>query len=209
MDKDIQEMFSKKNREILINNLNLDVERSIEVLKNTVLNIYEKEFESASRNIKLMYSDSYFDGSLKKVDTLLSKLKLSSYNQLCFFIDKKMDDLCSNIDILVFDEDNMNKYYDIVFNSTNQVIDYFKSDEFCLLRKNSINDFYLYSKSKLKDEMANITNSRINDYITYRLFGKIEERIKSEFLIRDNNLKNKGIESYNKYQELQKKTTNV
>lgn len=208
MDRDIQEMFKKKNREILINNLKLDIERSIEVLENTILNIFDKEFDSASRNINSMYEDSFFDKSDKKVDTMLSELNIKVKKDLSKLINDKKVRLTEDIDKLDFKEEEMKVYYDLVFSTTDLVIDYFKSDMFFNIRKDYIDRFYKYSNSKLDMVKANITNSRINDYITYRLFGKIEDRIKSEFLIRDNSLINKGKESYDKYRELEMRTTN-
>ncbi|MCI8568013.1 MAG: hypothetical protein HFG48_01695, partial [Bacilli bacterium] len=64
--------------------------------------------------------------------------------------------------------------------------------------------------SKIKDEnIKGLVQNRISDYINIRLYKKLEDKILSTIRIRDNNLINKGKESYDKYQEISKKTTQV
>ena len=42
MDRDIQEMFRSKNREILIKNLKYDLDKNVNSLLDTITNIYKK-----------------------------------------------------------------------------------------------------------------------------------------------------------------------
>ena len=47
MDKDIINMFKEKNKQILINSLEYDIEKNITSLLETITNIFNIEFDSA------------------------------------------------------------------------------------------------------------------------------------------------------------------
>lgn len=201
MDKDIQEMFSQKNREILIHNLELDIERNMEVLKDTLTNIFNLQFDIAIKNIVSIY-----DNQVQRQDIarILVPLKSKSFLLLNDQINVKQAQLLEQMKNLEFKEEQMDIYYETVFESTSPVIQVFESDEMSELLKISIGDlFNLYSG------IDNTICKRIEDYVHLRLFGKLREKVEQEFLIRDNNLSNKGKESYLKFQELQERTTNI
>ena len=199
MDKDIQEMFSQKNREILINNLELDIERNMGVLNDTLTNIFNLQFDIAIKNIVSIYNDNVQRNDIAKV---LVPLKSKSFLLLNEQIIVKQKQLLEQIKVLEFEEEQMEEYYETVFDTTFAVIQAFETEEMSDLLKSSISDlFNLYSG------IDNTLCKRIEDYIYFRLFGKLKEKVEEEFLIRDNNLANKGKESYLKFQELQKKTT--
>ena len=200
MDKDIQEMFSQKNREILIHNLELDIERNMEVLKDTLTNIFNLQFDIAIKNIVSIYDNEVQRQDIAKV---LVPLKSKSFLLLNDQINVKQAQLLEQIKNLEFKEEQMDIYYETVFESTSPVIQVFESDDISELLKISIGDlFNLYSG------IDNTICKRLEDYIHLRLFGKLREKVEQEFLIRDNNLSNKGKESYLKFQELQERTTN-
>lgn len=201
MDKDIQEMFSQKNREILINNLKLDIERNMGVLKDTLTNIFDLQFDVAIKNIVSIYNDKVQKQDITKV---LVPLKSKSFLILNNQIDKKQEKLLKQIENLEFREEQMEVYYKIVFDTTLDVIKVFDSDEISNLLKSSIQDLF-----NLCLDYDNTIIKRTEDYIYLRLFGKLKEKVEEEFFIRDNNLSNKGRESYLKFQELQSKTTNI
>ena len=201
MDKDIQEMFSQKNREILIHNLELDIERNMEVLKDTLTNIFNLQFDIAIKNIVSIYDNEVQRQDIAKV---LVPLKSKSFLLLNDQINVKQAQLLEQIKNLEFKEEQMDIYYETVFESTSPVIQVFESDDISELLKISIGDlFNLYS------DIDNTICKRLEDYIHLRLFGKLREKVEQEFLIRDNNLSNKGKESYLKFQELQERTTNI
>lgn len=201
MDKDIQEMFSQKNREILIHNLELDIERNMEVLKDTLTNIFNLQFDIAIKNIVSMYDDTVQKNNVAKV---LVPLKSKSFLLLNEQINVKQKQLLEQIKLLEFEEEQMEEYYETVFDTTITVIQIFESDEMSDLLKVSVSElFNMYSG--IDDNLC----KRIEDYVYLRLFGKLKEKVEEEFLIRDNNLANKGKESYLKFQELQERTTNI
>ncbi len=203
MDKDIQEMFQQKNREILIHNLELDVERNIEVLNETLANIFNHQFDIAIKNISLMYQEKE---QIKELTRKLITLKSQTFLALQKVIQKKKDALLLEVSQLEFEENQMREYYDFVFTTTEEMQSFFQREEMEHLLEETIAAFDLMNQSCFQGDELEMVNSRIHDYIRYRLFGKLIERLKEEFLIRDNNLTNKGKESYEKFQELESKT---
>lgn len=206
MDKDIQEMFRKKNREILIKNLQLDIERNIEAVNDALTNIFDYQFNIGIRNISSMYVNCDLD---KEVTKVMVPFKSKLFLALEQVIDKKKNILLEQVDNLEFTEEEMQKYYDFVFKTTNDLKDFFESDNVAELLNNVVNALSELGYKNFDADESIIVSSRIYDYIHYRLFGKLVERVNSEFLIRDNNLANKGKESYEKFQELESKTSFV
>lgn len=204
MDKDIQEMFRKKNREILIKNLKLDIERNIDSEEESLSNMFNYQFDTCIRNISSMYDQSDVDKEVTKAIILLkTKLFLGLKN----IIDKRKDALIDFVDHLEFQEEEMKKYYDFVFETKNNILSFLESDEVKELLDSCISSLDDINKKVFDEELEKIVSSRIYDYIHIRLFGKLKTNILNEFLIRDNNLSNKGRESYEKFQELESRTS--
>lgn len=209
MDKEVQKMFEEKNKEIIKNNLQLDIERNIASLDDTLINIFNNNFDVAIKNIISMYEDSRYQESSSTVIKLMNKLKMDTYGILNKLITDKKDKLINKILDIDFKEKDMEEYYNLVFSTTDEIKTVFSSDDIFKLKDKCIKDFDNYSEKVLNDDAIYITKSRVNDYITYRLFGKIEERVNMEFTLRDNSLRNKGKESYEKFQDLSRKTANI
>lgn len=209
MDREVQKMFEEKNKEIIKNNLQLDIERNIASLDDTLINIFNNNFDVAIKNIISMYEDSRYQESSSNVIKLMNKLKMDTYGILNKLITDKKDKLINKILDIDFKEKDMEEYYNLVFSTTDEMKTVFSSDDIFKLKDKCIKDFDNYSEKVLNDDAIYITKSRVNDYITYRLFGKIEERVNMEFTLRDNSLRNKGKESYEKFQDLSRKTANI
>lgn len=209
MDREVQKMFEEKNKEIIKNNLQLDIERNIASLDDTLINIFNNNFDIAIKNIISMYEDSRYQESSSTVIKLMNKLKMDTYGILNKLITDKKDKLINKILDIDFKEKDMEEYYNLVFSTTDEMKTVFSSDDIFKLKDKCIKDFDNYSEKVLNEDAIYITKSRVNDYITYRLFGKIEERVNMEFTLRDNSLRNKGKESYEKFQDLSRKTANI
>lgn len=206
MDKDIQKMFRQKNREILINNLKLDIDRNMDVLSNTLTNIFDLQFDIAIKNIFSMYNGKVLEKDICKV---LVPLKTKSFMLLNKSIDKKKEDLLNRLDTLEFIEEEMEEYYNLVFSTTSSVLNLFDEETLQTYQSSAISSLQAFISDLFIEEVNSIICYRIRDYILERLFGKLKDKVKDEFLIRDNNLANKGKESYEKYQDLERKTTNI
>lgn len=206
MDKDIQEMFRQKNREILIHNLQLDIDRNMDVLTDTLTNIFDLQFDTAIKNIVVMYNDHATERDISKI---LVPLKTKSFMLLSSFIGQKKDLLLKKLDTLEFIEEQMQEYYDLVFSTTQDVLVLFDEEKLQTFQKEAIDSLQDLVSSLLEESAQSIVQYRIRDYVIERLFGKLKDKVRDEFLIRDNNLSNKGRESYDKFQDLEKKTTNI
>lgn len=208
MDKDVIEMFREKNKMILINNLKYDIEKNINSLLETIINIFNNEFDMAIKNIISIVSDSGEEDSNKFIIDSINKLKLDSYEEIESLLDVKKIKLEEAIINLEFDEEHLNNYYDIVFETTKV----FKNDlnrySIVNVQEKGIELFNSFVSDNLDEEKITLTISRINDYLKNRLFGKLETKIHMEVMLRDNNLINKAKEGYLRYQEISAKTTN-
>lgn len=204
MDKDIQEMFRKKNREILIKNLKLDIERNVDSLEEALSNMFNYQFDTCVRNISSMYEEAE---NLKDVTKSIILLKTKLFLLLNKTIDNKKEMLLDFVEHLEFTEEEMKKYYNFVFETQTKVSEFLESDEVLKLLDDCYHTLDLLNKNILDEENLSIVSSRIYDYIHVRLFGKIKINVLNEVLIRNNNLSNKGRESYEKFQELESRTT--
>ncbi len=206
MDKDIQEMFRQKNREMLIHNLELDIERNVGILQDALQNQFSLQFDTAIKNIYSIYDEQM---DVQEITKILTSLKEKVYSLLFHQIHSKKDILVEQVRKLNFQKEEMEEYYQLVFQTTEEVYQVFKSDEMDQLKKETIEKFQTISEKLFQDAQLDIVEYRVRDYIIDRLFGKLRDKVKEELFIRDNNLSNKGKESYEKFQELETKTTNL
>ena len=205
MDKDIQEMFRSKNREILIANLKFDLEKNVNSLIDTITNIYNLEFDTAIKKIIAILNDAGINKEDKFVSENISKLKMDSYNTFEELLLNKKEKLDSRIDILQFEEDEINKYYDFVFDTTKNLKETLK-DKYNKLFEKIDTKFAGFLLKKVSDEEKELACTRVADYLNNRLYGKLETKIHMEVMLRDNNLINKAKEGYVRFQEITSKT---
>lgn len=209
MDQEIISMFKEKNRSILIQNLKFDTERNIDSLLETLKNIIMNDFDIAKKNIKLIFDDYECEISDEKMCCILDTAQSESYKIIEEVICNKKNSIIRDIDELSFEEESMNNYYSLIDGTTIVIQKKLGTDIFSDVIFN-INSKLLKFTNKLKDEnIKSLLENRIKDYINIRLYKKLEDKILSTVRIRDNNLINKGKESYDKYQEISKKTTQV
>lgn len=206
MDKDLREMFKEKNKSILITNLKYDLEKNINSLLDTVTNIFNLEFDTAIIKIVAILEDSEIKNSNKFITDSINVMKLESFQKIEELLDKKKNTLLNKIDHLEFEEECLNEYYDTVFNTTKEFKDNLK--EFSILDVQQkgleiLNGFVLEHVEEDKEQLA---VSRVTDYLSNRLYGKLETKIHMEIMLRDNNLINKAKESYLRFQEITNKT---
>ena len=209
MDKDIDEIFREKNREILINNLKYDLSKNIDNLLGTITNIFNLEYDTAIRNIVLILKDAGLNDSdkfvtnlinfyerihnIKNLENIAQKIcehynlgKLTNYNHIDEIIKNKKDMLLNSIDNLKFEEEDMNKYYDLVLSTTKKLKDVINSHFNEVFEESDVKLDMFIVDSVEKDKMS-LANTRVTDYLKNRLYGKLETKIHMEIMIRDNN----------------------
>ncbi len=207
MDKDIKEMFQEKNKIILLNNLKYDLEKNVNSMLETVINIFNLEFDTAIKNINAICEDSSINNSNYFITNFINQMKLESYEEIEQLLEKKKQTLYDTLQTLQFKEESLNQYYELVLHTTKE----FKTNlnQYCIQNIQSkgleiLNQFIL---EHVEEEKENLAVSRITEYLKNRLYGKLETKIHMEVMLRDNNLINKAKESYLRYQEICSKTT--
>ncbi|MDD6224494.1 MAG: hypothetical protein PUB18_05805 [bacterium] len=206
MDKDIVEIFREKNRQILINSLQYDIEKNITSLLETITNIFNLEFDTAIKNIISIYEDAgCLDCQIFITDNL-NQIKLDSYNELEDLLNQKKIQLEESLSNLEFELENLQKYYEIVLNTTRVLKEELHKYSISSVQEKACAIFEKQVSEKIDWEHHNLLISRIRDYFMNRLYGKLETKIHIEIMLRDNNLMNKAKEGYMRYQEICAKT---
>ena len=196
MDHDILNMFKEKNRNILINSLKYDIEKNITSLLETIINIFNHEFDVGIKNIRSIYEDGEYTGRYRFVTDTINQMKMDSYREIEVQLEKKKLSLEEKISHLEFTEDMMREYYDFVLETTKQLKDPFIEKAFRSVREEAMRLFERNVKKNIVPEKQEITLKRIQDYLQNRLYGKLETKLHMEIMLRDNNLINKAKEGY-------------
>lgn len=201
MDKDIQNIFKEKNREILITNLKYDLDKNIGSLMETLTNIFNLTFDEAIKKIETIFNDANILDEIKEITEIVNNMKLDSYRDLDDLINEKKSVVLCNIKSLNFTEKNMQEYYDMIFNTTKNIKDKLKHSLSTIIA-NGNNELEKIVKCSDKS----LVISRLDDYLNNRFYEKLETKVHMEIMLRDNNLINKAKEGYVKYQDLCSKT---
>lgn len=209
MDKDIKEMFREKNKVILLNNLKYDLDKNINSLLETIINIFNLEFDTAIKNILAINEDSGIVNSDKFITNSINEMKLASYEEIEKLLNIKKETLEKSINQLEFEEESLNDYYNKIIDTTRIFKDSFTEYSITNIQNKGIELLNKFILDKVDEEKEELALSRITDYLKNRLYGKLETKIHMELMLRDNNLINKAKESYLRFQEISNKTTKV
>lgn len=209
MDQEIISMFKEKNRSILIQNLKFDTERNIDSLLETLKNIIMNDFGVAKKNIKLIFDDYDCDVSDEKLCVILDSAQNKSYKIIEDIVSSKKQSIIIDIDKLSFEEESMYNYYSLIDGTTNVIQEMLVANLFSDVVADMSKQLLKFICMIKNENVRILVQNRIRDYINIRLYKKLEDKILSTIRIRDNNLINKGKESYDKYQEISKKTTHA
>ena len=209
MDRDIKEMFREKNKVILLNNLKYDLDKNINSLLETIINIFNLEFDTAIKNIWAINEDSGIVNSDKFITNSINEMKLASYEEIEKLLNIKKETLEKSINQLEFEEESLNDYYNKIFDTTRIFKDSFTEYSITNIQDKGIELLNKFILDKVDEEKEELALSRITDYLKNRLYGKLETKIHMELMLRDNNLINKAKESYLRFQEISNKTTKV
>ena len=209
MDRDIKEMFREKNKVILLNNLKYDLDKNINSLLETIINIFNLEFDTAIKNILAINEDSGIVNSDKFITNSINEMKLASYEEIEKLLNIKKETLEKNINQLEFEEESLNDYYNKIFDTTRIFKDSFTEYSITNIQNKGIELLNKFILDKVDEEKEELALSRITDYLKNRLYGKLETKIHMELMLRDNKLINKAKESYLRFQEISNKTTKV
>ena len=204
MDKDIQDIFKEKNKEILITNLKYDLDKNIGSLFETINNIFNLEFDTAVKKILTILEDGNYKSLDKDVFSIVNKIKLNNYESIDKLIQDKKNILIDKIDHLEFEENKMNDYFETVFDTTKNIkSEISKNFDKDIEYVNALLNEYMINDKELNNDLTSI---RMNDYLKNRLYEKLVTKLHMEIMLRDNNLINKAKEVYLRYQDICSKT---
>lgn len=206
MADDIAILFKEKNKSILLNTLHYDIEKNRTSVLESMVNIFNHEFDTAITKIISIYQDADAKNSEKFITDTINRMKLDSYKEMELLLNIKRSSLEERLEKVTFDDVGFQSYYDAIVDTTNVFKDSFR--KYCVdnIQKEALSKFRKNIKKNVEKEKQELILARVEDYFMYRLYGKLENKIYMELDLRDNNLLNKGKEGYLRYQEIVSKT---
>ncbi len=206
MELDITNLFKEKNKSILLTTLKYDIEKNIASVLETMVNIFNNEFDTAIIKVTSIYEDSENMDSKKYITDTINQMKLDSYKEIESLLNDKKIRLEEILNHLEFTDEEFQKYYDMVTETTNDLKVALK--KYCIeeVQKCALESFQNHIESVIDSLKQDLVLSRVRDYFTVRLYGKLESKLYMELELRDNNLLNKAREGYIRYQQIVEKT---
>lgn len=206
MESDITNLFKEKNKSILLTTLKYDIEKNITSVLETMVNIFNNEFDTAITKVTSIYEDSGSTDSKKYITDTINRMKLDSYKEVEKLLNDKKVSLESILEQLDFTDERFQEYYDAVSETTEVLKNSLK--KYCIeeVQKDAIFSFKENIENTIEEEKQSLALSRVEDYFTVRLYGKLESKLYMELELRDNNLLNKAREGYIRYHQIVEKT---
>lgn len=206
MNNDIASIFKEKNKSILLNTLKYDIEKNITSVLETMVNIFNNEFNTAISKVCSIYEDGRNIDSKKYITEMINQMKMESYKEVEVLLNSKKEKLEGTLEVIEFNEDGFQKYYDTVSETTETLKSSLK--KYCIedVQKSALELFEKNIIEEIDEENRKLVLSRVRDYFVNRLYGKLEDKLYMELELRDNNLLNKAKEGYIRYQQIVEKT---
>ncbi|MGN0973361.1 MAG: hypothetical protein ACI4OT_01320 [Bacilli bacterium] len=187
-DKEIKEMFLKKNKEIIKNKLTLDIDNNIDSLVATMENIIYLEFG--------IYKEKIFNIDVEKINRKKVNSILNGYQE---YLNNKIKELinlkkeaCSDF----IDEDNLdkgiNEYEAILDSTTNDIENKLLNLIMGYIDENIISNI-------VSEEWYLDNDNKINFYLNEKLGKDIFDKVILQLKDRDKIIYNNAQESYEKY----------
>lgn len=201
----INEMFLKKNYEILKNKLDLDINNNADSLNHTISNFIDLKAIKLNKYIIEMYDDlkiKYKEESIKKIIDNESKILKEIFlncieerkNQISSFFNQEND-------VTKITDDYLTDYHNHIDNLTETLknnAEIKAREEICTNFSQDIIKLYKlpnkYSKEKLLE------------YINKSYCNSIIEKIVSESILRNSTLKNLSKEAFERFKSMNEKT---
>ncbi|MBR4671730.1 MAG: hypothetical protein IKO78_00835 [Bacilli bacterium] len=205
MDIDVSKMFETKNKEIFKNSLVLEMERNLESLKSTTDNCVALEINKLFLFFKSYFEETNIEYTKEELLGILYKEKKTINDIVNAKIEDKKNRLKENFlskeEDGILSKEYLEEYYQELLKETekiNEEIEVELKTEICTNFSTNIIKKY---KLETVEQMDRI-NSRINDLFADSVISKIHEQTK----FRDESLRNMSLESYSKYDNLNKTT---
>lgn len=203
---DINEMFLKKNYEILKNKLDLDINNNADSLNHTISNFIDLKAIGLNKYITETYSDlkiKYKEEKLKKIIDEESKTLKEIFLKN---IEERKQQISSffnqDIDVTKIEDNYLTDYHDHIDNLTETFknnIEVSAREEICTKFSETVIELY-----KLPDQYS---KEKLLEYINKSYCNSVIEKIVSESILRNTTLKNLSKEAFERFKSMNEKTT--
>lgn len=203
---DINEMFLKKNYEILKNKLDLDINNNADSLNHTISNFIDLKAISLNKYVIETYEDlkiKYKEDKIKKIiedeSNVLKEIFLKAIeerkNQISAYFNQ-------DIDVSKITDDYLDDYHNHIDNLTEN----FKNNVEVAAREEICTKFseLIIKEYKLPDQYS---KEKLLEYINKNYCNSVIEKIVSESILRNATLKNLSKEAFERFKSMNEKTT--
>lgn len=203
---DINEMFMKKNYEILKNKLDLDISNNADSLNHTVSNFIDLKAIGLNKYITETYDDlkiKYKEDKIKKIideeSYILKDIFLKAIAERKNLITEYFN---QEIDVTKISDEYLENYHNHIDNLT----EIFKNNVELAAREEICTKFseLIVEAYKLPDQC---TKEKVLEYINKSYCNGIIEKIVSESILRNSTLKNLSKEAFERFKSMNEKTT--
>ena len=204
---DINEMFLKKNYEILKNKLDLDINNNADSLNHTISNFIDLKAIGLNKYITEMYSDlkiKYKEDKIKKIIEEESKILKEIFLKN---IEERKQQISSffnqDIDVTKIEDNYLTDYHEHIDNLTETFknnIEVSAREEICTNFSEIVIELY-----KLPDQYS---KEKLLEYINKSYCNSVIEKIVSESNLRNTTLKNLSKEAFERFKSMNEKTVN-
>lgn len=187
-DKEIKEMFLKKNKEIIKNKLILDISNNIDSLVATIENIIYLEFG--------IYKEKLFNIDVEKINRKKVNSIFNDYQEYLNNKTKELINLKKKACAVFIEGDNLNREindYEVILDSTtNDIENKLLKLIMVYIDENIISNI-------VSEEWYLNNDNKINFYLNEKLGKDIFDKVISQLKDRDKIIYNNAQESYEKY----------
>lgn len=202
----INEMFFKKNYEILKNKLDLDINNNADSLNHTISNFIDLKAIGLNKYITELYDDlkiKYKDEKVKKIIEEESKVLKSIFLKN---IEERKENISKffnqEIDATKIEDTYLNDYHNHIDNLTEtfkENVDVSAREEICTKFSEKVIGAY-----KLPDQYS---KEKLLEYINKSYCNGLIEKMVSESILRNSTLKNLSKEAFERFKSMNEKTT--
>jgi len=202
---DINEMFMKKNYEILKNKLDLDINNNADSLNHTISNFIDLKAISLNKYIIEMYDDLKIKYNNKKIKKIIEEESKILKEIFLNAIDERKKQISSffykEIDVTKITDEYLEDYHNHIDNLTEN----FKNNIEISAREEICTNFsqILVKENKLPDVYS---REKLLEYINKFYCNSVIEKIVSESILRNTTLKNLSKEAFKRFKSMNEKT---
>lgn len=203
---DMNEMFKRKNYEILKNKLDLDINNNADSLNHTISNFIDLKAIGLNKYIIETYDDLKIKYNEEKIKKLIEEESNKLKEIFLKNIEERKEQISSffnqDIDVTQITDDYLTNYHNHIDDLTETLknnIEISAREEICTNFSEEVIKIY-----KLPDQYS---KEKLLEYINKSYCNSIIEKIVSESILRNTTLKNLSKEAFERFKSMNEKTT--